>query len=74
MFLVHKLNKINLFSNSPPSIIYNKDNKIIINKIYKVKIIMNIMIINKMKFKISKALNNNQKHNKNLNLKILNLI
>lgn len=70
MFLVHKLNKINLFSNSPPSIIYNKDNKIIINKIYKYNKPNN----NKMKFKISKALNNNQKHNKNLNLKILNLI
>ena len=70
MFLVHKLNKINLFSNSPPSIIYNKDNKIIINKIYQYNQPNN----NQMNFKISKALNNNQMHNKNLNLKILNLI
>ena len=67
MFLVHKLNKI---SNSPPSIISNKDNKIIINKIYQYNQSNN----NQMNFKISKALNNNQKHNKNLNLKILNLI
>ena len=64
------LNKINLFSNSPPSIIYNKDNKIIINKIYQYNQPNN----NQMNFKISKALNNNQMHNKNLNLKILNLI
>ena len=70
MFLVHKLNKINLFSNSPPSIIYNKDNKIIINKIYQYNQPNN----NQMNFKISKALNNNQMHNKNPNLKILNLI